>query len=339
MIETLSERRADTWPRLSLDDWAPTQSTLQRWTQIVGKTRLALAPMQNHWWQVVLYVTDRGLTTSPIPYEDGRTFEVNFDFIDHKLITLTSDGDVRTIPLAPKSVAEFYAEYRSMLRSLGIEVKILPVPMEMADTMKFTEDRTHASYDSDAAHRFWKMLVNIDRVLKEFRSGFLGKSSPSHFWWGGFDLACTRFSGRPAPLHPGGIPNCPDYVMTEGYSHECISAGWWPGSVGGPVAEPSFYAYSYPEPAGYDVAPIRPDGAYYHTMMREWFLPYEKVRASGDPDRALLDFLASTYEAAADLAKWDRKALERPKGWRPPPSAARSVNKNGTTTHPGRSDR
>ncbi len=314
------------WPRLTLDEWAPTQSTLQRWTQIIGKTRLALAPMQNHWWQVVLYVTERGLTTSPIPYEDGRTFDISFDFIDHQLIAQTSDGDVRLIPLVPKSVADFYAEYMSMLRSLGITVKILPVPMEMPDTLRFTEDRTHASYDREAAHRFGQLLVHADRVLKEFRAGFIGKSSPSHFWWGGFDLACTRFSGRPAPVHPGGVPNCPDYVMVEGYSHECISAGWWPGSVGGPVTEPSFYAYSYPEPPGYDTVPMRPEGAYYHPVMREWFLPYEAVRTSPDPERALLDFLQSTYEAAADRASWDRASLERPSGWKPPPSAARGVN-------------
>ena len=312
------------WPRLGLDEWAPTQTTLQRWTQIVGKTRLALAPMQNHWWQVVLYVTERGLTTSPIPY-DARTFDVSFDFASHKLIARTSDGESRTIPLVAQSVADFYAAYMEMLRSLGIEAKIKPVPMEMSDTMRFTEDRTHASYDPDAVHRFWQVLVNCDRVLKEFRARFLGKSSPSHFWWGGFDLACTRFSGRPAPLHPGGIPNCPDYVMIEGYSHECISAGWWVGTVGGPVPEPAFYAYSYPEPPGCDVAPIRPEGAYYHPVMREWILPYESVRTSPDPSQALLDFLQSTYETAANLAKWDRKALERPADWTPPPSAARPM--------------
>ena len=315
------------WPRLGLDEWAPTQTTLQRWTQIVGKTRLALA-LQNHWWQVVLYVTERGLTTSPIPYVDGRSFDVSFDLTNHKLIARTSDGDLRTLPLVAQSVADFYAAYREMLRSLDIEVKIKPVPMEMPDTMRFTDDHTHASYDLEAVHRFWQVLVRADRVLKEFRARFIGKSSPSQFWWGGFDLACTRFSGRPAPLHPGGIPNCPDYVMFEGYSHECISAGLWPGNVGGPVTEPAFYAYSYPEPAGSDVAPIRPEGAYYHPVMREWILPYETVRTSADPEQALLEFLQSTYEAAAGLAKWDRKALERPADWTPPPSAARQVNRN-----------
>jgi hypothetical protein len=309
------------WPKLTLDEWAPTQSTLHRWTQIVGKTRLALAPMQNHWWQVVMYVTDRGLTTSPIPY-NGRTFDVSFDFVEHKLVALTSDGDERTIPLAPRSVADFFGEYTAMLRSLDIDVRLWPVPVEMPDALPFVDDNTHASYDAEAAHRCWQVLVNTDRVLKAFRARFLGKSSPSHFWWGGFDLACTRFSGRPAPVYAGKIPNCPDYVMREGYSHECISAGWWPGSAGGPVAEPAFYAYSYPEPPGCDAAPVRPDGAYYHPQLREWILPYESVRASADPDGVVLEFLQSTYEAAANLARWDRAALERPPGWTPPPSAA-----------------
>ncbi len=318
-----------TWPRLTLEEWAPTQTTLHRWTQIVGKTRLALAPMQNHWWQVVLYVTDRGLTTSPIPYADGRSFDISFDFTNHKLIARTNDGDLRTLPLAARSVADFYSEYMSLLRSLGIDVKIFPVPMEMPDTLRFTEDQIHSSYDPDAAHRCWQILVNVDRVLKTFRARFLGKSSPSHFWWGGFDIACTRFSGRPAPKYPGGIPNCPAYVMEEGYSHECISAGWWPGNVGGPVAEPAFYAYSYPEPPGCDSAPIRPAGAYYHPQMHEWILPYERVRTAEEPDRAVLEFLQSTYESAANLAKWDRAALERPPGWRPPPSAAHAMNMVG----------
>ncbi|MDP9206054.1 MAG: DUF5996 family protein [Gemmatimonadota bacterium] len=324
MIETHSDRKADTWPRLALDDWAPTQSTLHRWTQIVGKTRLALAPMQNHWWQVVLYITERGLTTSPIPY-DGRTFDVSFDLTGHKLIARTSDGDLRTLPLRSQSVADFYAEYMAMLRSLDIEVKIMPVPVEMPDTLRFAEDRTHASYDPDAAHRCWQAFVHADRALKEFRGRFIGKSSPSHFWWGGFDISCTRFSGRPAPTHPGGIPNCPDYVTVEGYSHECISAGFWPGSLGGPVSEPAFYAYSYPEPPGYDVARVRPEASYYHRDMHDWILPYESVRTSADPERAVLDFFQTTYEAAADLAKWDRKSLERPADWTPPPSAARPM--------------
>ena len=309
------------WPELPLESWRDTRDTLHRWTQIVGKTQLALAPMQNHWWQVVLYVTDRGLTTSPIPYK-GRTFDVSFDFVEHKLVALTSDGDLRTLPLAPRAVADFYLEYLDMLRSLDIDVRIFPVPMEMADALPFPTDRTNASYDPDAAHRFWQVLINADRLLKKFRARFLGKSSPSHFWWGGCDIACTRFSGRPAPRYAGHVPNCPDYVMLEGYSHECISAGWWPGMAGGPVSDAAFYAYSYPEPPGCDTAPIRPDGAYYHTEMREWILPYDAVRSAADPDRAVLDFLESTYAAAADRAKWDRAALERSADWRPPPSAA-----------------
>ena len=310
------------WPRLPLDQWADTQTTLHRWAQMMGKTRLALAPMQNHWWQVVLYVTSRGLTTSPIPYH-GRTFEISFDFTDHQLIAETSDGDRRALALEPRSVADFFAAYKELLRSLDIEARILPIPMEMPDALPFTDDRIHSSYDPEAAHRCWQVLVQVDEVLKEFRGRFLGKSSPSHFWWGAFDIACTRFSGRTAPLHPGGIPNCPDYVMREGYSHECVSAGWWAGSVGSPVPEPAFYAYAYPEPPGYDAASMRPEGAYYDRQMREWILPYENVRTAADPEGAVLDFLQSTYEAGADLAKWDRAALERSAGWTPPASAAR----------------
>jgi hypothetical protein len=312
VIETQLDRKTDRWPRLSLEEWSSTQTTLHRWAQIVGKTRLALSPMQNHWWQVVLYVTARGLTTSPIPRPNGvGTFEVDFDFIDHALVVRTSDGETRTIPLVARTVADFFAEYLSTLRSLGIEVGLWPVPAEMPDTTRFTEDRVHASYDAGAAQRCWRILVHADRALKEFRGRFIGKSSPSHFWWGGFDIACTRFSGRPAPRHPGGIPNIADWVTREAYSHECISAGWWPGAVGSPVTEPAFYAYSYPEPAGCDVAPIQPASAYYHPDLHEWILPYESVRAAQDPERELLEFLQSTYQAAADLAKWDRTALER----------------------------
>ena len=328
MTETLSEQKTEAWPRLTLDDWAPTQATLHRWTQIVGKTRLALAPMQNHWWQVVLYVTGNGLTTSPIPYGE-RAFEIEFDFIDHALVIRTSDGDTRTLPLVPQAVADFYAEYMATLRSLGIDVRIRPMPVEMADTTPFTEDREHASYDADAARRCWQVLVHADSALKEFRGRFIGKASPSHFFWGGFDIACTRFSGRTAPPHTGVIPNTPAYVNLEAYSHECISAGWWPGAVGSPMAEPAFYAYSYPEPAGCDVALVRPVSAYYHPVMHEWILPYESVRTSSDPEHDLLEFLQSTYEAAAELAKWDRAALERPDGWTPPRSAARHVNNKG----------
>jgi hypothetical protein len=289
--------------------------------QIVGKTRLGFAPMQNHWWQVVLYVTSRGLSTSPMPYE-GRTFEVCFDFVNHELVIVTSDGETRTTPLRSKSVADFYDEYVATLRSLGISPRLWPVPVEMSDTLRFTDDRGHGSYDRDAAHRCWQALVFTDRVLKEFRGRFIGKCSPSHFWWGGFDIACTRFSGKPAPRHPGGIPNLADYVTRESYSDECISAGWWPGNVGGPVAQPAFYAYSYPEPPGCDTELVQPDGAYYHPQLREWILPYEVVRNATDADHALRQFLESTYDVAARLAKWDRPKLERPADWVPPRSAA-----------------
>jgi len=310
VIETASERKTETWPRLYLDDWSATQTTLHRWTQIVGKTRLALSPMQNHWWHVALYVTARGLTTSPIP--TGRAaFEAEFDFFDHTLLIRTSEGETGIVPLVPRTVADFYADYMSVLRSLGIDVRVRPVPSEMSDTIPFPDDQVHASYDGDAVQRCWQILVHADRALKEFRGRFLGKSSPSHFWWGGFDISCTRFSGRRAPPHPGGIPNLADYVTREAYSHECISAGWWPGTVGSPVAEPAFYAYAYPEPAGCDVAPIKPVTAYYHPMMHEWILPYESVRTSATPERDLREFLQSTYEAAADLGKWERTALER----------------------------
>jgi hypothetical protein len=303
--------RAASWPPLALGDWRDTYATLHRWTQIVGKTRLALAPMQNHWWQAALYLTARGLGTSPIPYRE-RSFEVELDFLDHALVVRTSDGGTRTLPLAPRSVADFYREYVALLRALDIEPRIYPVPRELPDATPFVEDHAHASYDADAAHRCWRVLAQADRVLKEFRGRFLGKSSPSHFWWGAFDLACTRFSGRRAPPHPGGIPNCPDYVTREAYSHECISAGWWPGTPGSPVAEPAFYAYAYPEPPGSPAAPVRPEAAFYHTTMREWILPYDAVREAPNPDAALLEFLQSTYDAAADRGGWDRAALERP---------------------------
>lgn len=298
------------WPQLPLEEWQDTYATLHRWMQIVGKTRLALAPMQNHWWQAPLYVTARGLGTSPIPYVD-RSFEIEFDFIDHALVVRTSEGSTAKLPLAPKSVAEFFRDYDETLKSLAIDVRIWPVPVEMPDATPFGDDRAHHSYDPDAAQRCWRALAHTDRVLKKFRGGFMGKCSPSHFWWGAFDIACTRFSGRRAPTHPGGIPNTPDSVTREAYSHECISAGWWPGTPGGAVQEPAFYAYAYPEPAGCPTAVIAPERAHYNMELREWILPYEIVRTSADPDAVLLEFVASTYAAAADLGKWDRGALER----------------------------
>ena len=300
----------ETWPSLPLESWEDTCNTLQLWTQIVGKTRLGLAPMQNHWWQVPLYVTARGLGTSPIPH-GGMAFEVDFDFIDHRLLVRASDGRTETLPLEARSVADFYRRYLGMLRALDIEVRIRPLPNEVATPLRFDEDRVHASYDPGAAARFWRALVQADRLLKEFRGRFIGKCSPSHFWWGSFDLSCTRFSGRAAPPHPGGIPNLPDWVTREAYSHECISAGFWPGNGGGPVREAAFYAYAYPEPAGCPDAAIRPKEASYHPVMREWILPYEAVRRAPSPDALVRDFLEGTYETAAGLGGWDRAALER----------------------------
>ena len=309
-MTSTSERAAHAaaWPPLPFDAWRDTCATLHMWLQIVGKTRLALTPMENHWWQVALYVTPRGLTTSAMPY-GSRTFAADFDFLDHHLYLRLSDGATREVPLVPRSVAEFYAAYLEALRSLGLEVRIRPVPVEVERAIPFPEDREHASYDAEAANRCWRVLAQADRVLKRFRGRFLGKASPVHFFWGSFDLAATRFSGRPAPRHPGGAPNCPDYVMVEAYSHECSSCGFWPG--GGAIAEPAFYAYAYPEPAGYADHPVRPDGAYYSPEVREFILPYETVRVAAAPDETLLDFCQSTYEIAADLGRWDRAALDR----------------------------
>jgi hypothetical protein len=303
------ERAAiESWPLLPLDAWEDTYATLHLWSQIVGKTRLALAPMTNHWWQVPLYVSARGLTTGPMP-SGARSFEVELDFLEHVVWVRTSEGVTRTLPLKARPVAEFHREYRDLLASLGFEVRIRPVPVEMVRVVPFADDREHASYDAAAVRRCFQILVQADRLLKEFRGRFLGKCSPVHFFWGSFDLACTRFSGRKAPLHPGGAPNCPDYVMREAYSHECISAGWWPG--GGVVREAAFYAYAYPEPAGLPQARILPREASYRGDVREFILPYEAVRTAADPDAAVLSFLQTTYDAAADLAGWDRAALER----------------------------
>ncbi len=296
------------WPTLPLNQWQDTKDTLHLWTQVVGKVRLALAPMVNHWWQVPLYVNARGLTTSAMPY-DGGSVEIIFDFLDHGLHIETSSGARRTVALAPRSVADFYSEVMASLRDVGVDVRIRSRPVELVEVIPFEKDHTHASYDAEAAQRFWRVLIEADRVLHEFRGRFLGKCSPVHFWWGSFDLSCTRFSGRRAPPHPGGVPNAPDYVALEAYSHECVSAGWWPG--GGAVTDAAFYAYAYPEPAGCAAAPIRPQAASYHAQLREWVLPYDAVRTSTDPDAALLAFLESTYATAARLGAWDRSALER----------------------------
>jgi hypothetical protein len=300
----------EVWPALPLNDWIDTFETLHLWTQIVGKTRLALAPMQNHYWHVTLYVSPRGLTTSPIPC-GTRTFDVEFDFVDHTLVVRTSTGDMRSFPLAGKSVAGFYNEYFALLESLDIHVHIWPVPSEIPNPTRFPDDKAHASYDADAVARLWRILVQVDRVLKEFRSKFIGKSSLVDVWWGAFDIASARFSGRRAPPHPGGVPNLPDYVIQESASHEMFAAGWWPGSRDGAVREPAFYAYAWPEPPGCPVASIRPAAARYDSTLHEWILPYEAVRTAADPDATLLEFFQSTYEVAADLGHWDRKALER----------------------------
>jgi Family of unknown function (DUF5996) len=299
------------WPELATAAWRDTYATLHLWTQIVGKVRLTKAPWLNHSWHVALYVTARGLTTSPIP-DGARTFQIDFDFIDHVLRISTSDGAQRQFALAGQSVASFYAGVIAALKELGVAVTIDETPNELPDPVRFSEDNKHASYDPDAVWRFFQILANCDRVFKQFRSGFLGKASPVHFFWGSFDLAVTRFSGRRAPRHPGGVPNLPDAVAYEAYSHEVSSAGFWPGS--GVVDYPAFYSYAYPEPPGFRTAKVRPDAAFFGEALGEFILPYDVVRTAKDPDKVLLDFLQSTYEAAAISAKWDRDALECPPG-------------------------
>ena len=305
-----SSVKTEAWPSLPLEEWKDTYATLHMWTQIVGKIRFAQTPWINHSWHVTLYVTSRGLTTSPIPYGE-KTFELDFDFIDHRLVIETSGGDVRFIELRPRSVADFYSEVMSTLRDLGLDIRIHTLPNEVADPVPFEKDGQHASYDPDYANRFWRILVQTDRVFKEFRARFIGKCSPVHFFWGSFDMAVTRFSGRTAPPHPGGVPHLPDVVAREAYSHEVSSCGFWPG--GGPVPYPVFYSYAYPAPEGFKDAPVKPSGAFYSTDLGEFILPYDEVRKAGQPGEMLLGFLQSTYEAAANLAKWDRRALERDK--------------------------
>jgi hypothetical protein len=296
------------WPSLPLEAWGETYATVHRWMQIVGKVRLACTPWVNHSWHVTLYVTARGLTTSAIPFEQ-RTFQIDFDFVTHRLIVQTSDGETGSVALAPQSVAVFYRRVMDSLEQLGLPVKINPKPNEVPDAIHFDRDEVHRAYDADYANRFWRVLAQADRVLKRFRAGFIGKCSPVHFFWGAPDLAVTRFSGRPAPPHPGGVPNLPDWVAREAYSHEVSSCGFWPG--GGPVPHAAFYAYAYPEPDGFAAAPVKPEAAFYSPDLREFILPYDAVRESPTPDATLLDFLQTTYEAAADLGKWDRAALEK----------------------------
>ena len=298
----------DVWPSLPLDAWRDTYATLHLWLQIVGKIRLAQGPWINHSWHATLYVTPTGLTTSPIPYET-RTFDIAFNFLDHQLIVETSDGGRASLALEPQSVATFYRRLMDAMKGIDLLVRIHSRPSEIADPIPFDRDETHGAYDRDYANRFWRVLVQADRVLKEFRAEFLGKCSPVHLFWGAPDLAVTRFSGRPAPQHPGGIPNLPDWVTRKAYSHEVSSCGFWPG--GGPIPHAAFYAYAYPEPAGFAQATIEPREAFYSTDLREFLLPYDVVRQSASPDDTLRAFLQSTYEAAADLGKWDRSALER----------------------------
>jgi len=294
------------WPAIPVPGWQDTRDTLQLWTQIVGKVRMVNTPLINHWWNIPFYVVDRGLTTSLIPYGD-RGFEVAFDFLAHQLHVTTTDGDVRTMALEPRSVASFYAEFMAHLDDLGLSTRIWTMPVEIPDAIPFDTDEQHASYDGTAVQDFWRALVQMDRVFAEFRSRFVGKCSPVHLFWGALDLAVTRFSGRPAPPHPGGAPNCGPFVMHEAYSHEVSSAGYWPGGDG----EGFFYSYAYPEPAGFKDEMVRPENARYDDELGEFVLPYETVRAAHDPDAVLLEFLESTYIAAATRAEWDRAALER----------------------------
>ncbi|MFE0960932.1 DUF5996 family protein [Streptomyces fungicidicus] len=293
------------WPSLRVSDWTATRDTLHMWTQIVGKIRMAHAPLINHWWQVTLYVSPRGLTTSAIPYRAGA-FEIEFDFVGHRLDVHSSDGGARSFPLRPMPVAEFYSRILHELDELGIDAPIHPYPNEVEPAIPFAEDHDHASYDGEAAALFWRQMLQANRVMGEFRSYFVGKVSPVHFFWGAMDLACTRFSGRAAPPHPGGAPNCGDWVMVEGYSRELSSCGFWPG--GG--EEGAFYAYAYPEPDGFADYPVGPEGAHFSAEFQQFLLPYETVRAAPDPDRALTEFLHTTYEAAAVRGRWDRAALE-----------------------------
>ncbi len=307
-MRTKDSSRFEAWPELSLEAWSETYATLHLWTQIVGKVRLAQSPWVNHSWSVTLYVTARGLTTSPVPY-GTRTFQVDFDFIGHHLVVHTNDGGVGLVALEPQPVSAFYVRLMETMENLGLKVHICRMPNEIADPVPFDRDDIHRAYDREYANRFWRILVQADRVFKEFRARFIGKCSPVHFFWGASDLAVTRFSGRKAPEHPGGVPHLPDWVTREAYSHEVSSCGFWPG--GGTVRYPAFYSYAYPEPPGFRAARVAPDEAFYSPDLREFILPYDAVRQAKSPDDVLLEFLQSTYEAAAGPGQWDRPALER----------------------------
>ena len=303
------------WPTLLVDEWTPTRETVHMWTQIVGKIRMAHMPLINHWWQVTFYVTSRGLSTSAAP-SGLELFDIEFDFVEHSLVIRHSSGVVKTVRLRAMPVAEFYAETLFALESLGIDARIVDHPNEVDPAIPFSVDDTHASYDPEAVQTFWRQLIQAHRIITRFRSRFVGKVSPVHFFWGSFDLACTRFSGRPAPEHPGGAPNCPNWVMVEGYSGELSSCGFWPG--GG--QEGAFYAYAYPEPDGFADYAVKPDGAYYSEQYRQFLLPYETARSARDPEDAVAQFLQTTYVAAAELGAWDRPALEDdPLRWRTRP--------------------
>ena len=294
-------------PALPFDTWKDTLATLHMWTQVVGKVRLKLCPLVNHFWNVAFYLTARGLTSSAMPYQRGAiwgTFEVRFDFIDHQLLLETSEGRVVTIALKAESVAEFYKTFMAALAELGVIVKIWTTPCEISDPIPFEQDHIHAAYDPEAVNKFWRILVWVDQILKEFRAGFLGKVSPVHFFWGSFDLAVTRFSGRRAPERLGA-----DSITREAYSHEVSSAGFWPG--GGDIQGPAFYSYAAPEPSGFAQQHVRPAAAFYHPQLKEFLLMYDDVRSAASPKAALMEFLQSTYDAAADAGHWDRTALER----------------------------
>ncbi|MEO0825387.1 MAG: DUF5996 family protein [Cyanobacteria bacterium J06639_16] len=298
---------SNTWPSLELDAWQETYTTLHMWTQIVGKIRLVQTPWINHSWHVPLYLTARGLTTATVPYGD-RIFQIDFDFIEHQLRIATSEGDVKSLELRPRSVADFYQAVMDTLAALKIDVKINTIPNEVADPIPFEQDETHSAYDGEYATRFWRVLLQSDRVFREFRSHFCGKVSPVHFFWGSFDLAVTRFSGQSAPEHPGGVPNLPDDVAKEAYSQEVSSAGFWPGAG---LGYPAYYSYAYPTPEGFKDAPANPEAAFFHEQMGEFILPYDTVRGAEQPDQVLLAFLQSTYEAAANAADWDQVALKQ----------------------------
>jgi hypothetical protein len=298
---------ASDWPALPFEEWKDTCATLHLWTQIVGKVRLARAPMINHWWQVPLYVTSRGLTTSAMPY-GARSFQIDFDFIDHRLVIQTSDGAAEIIPLEPMSVAEFYREVTRRLQSLGLAVRIWTMPVEIPEPIPFEKDHIHRFYDRQSVERFWHALLLADQLFTAFRARFIGKVSPVHFFWGGFDLAVTRFSGRHAPPHPG-APNLPLHVAQESYSHEVSSCGFWPGNGG--YGRAAFYSYAYPEPPNYAQARVGPNAAFFDQGLREFILPYDSVRDATSPQDAVLDFLQTSYDAAATHANWDRRALER----------------------------